>query len=311
MRGGDLAQRISRRLLQDIATGGISTGEHLVAQQLADRYGVSRTPVREAMNLLESDGFLIRQENRGFFVAEADTDAMHEALDTQPETDEDHYHKLAEDWLVNRLPEEVREQFLRQHYGWTKAQLNDVLVRAAREGWIERKGGYGWRFLPVANTPEAFDEIYRFRMAIEPAAILEPSFELDRSILNEQRRIQESMLDMDFSTVPAESLLANGAVFHEELIKLSGNLFFFMALQRVNRMRRLMEYRAEVNHERLVEQCTEHLEILDLLEAGENLDASHKIRKHLSGALKRKSPLAWNWAADAASRENQLRDPDA
>ncbi|MEM1045867.1 MAG: GntR family transcriptional regulator [Pseudomonadota bacterium] len=299
MRSSDLAQRISKRLLQDIASGGIAAGQHLGAQQLADRYGVSRTPVREAMSLLETSGFLVREENRGFFVAEADKAAMNEALVAQPESADDDYQRLADDWLVNRLPEEVTEQFLRQHYGWTKARVGEVLVRAAREGWIERKEGYGWRFLPVAKTPEAFDEIYRFRMAIEPAAMLEPSFELDRKILAEQRRIQSGMLDMDFSAVPAQSLLENGALFHEELIKLSGNPFFLMALQRVNRMRRLMEYRADVNHERLVEQCTEHLEILDLLEAGANLDASHKMRKHLSGALKRKSPLAWSWAADA------------
>lgn len=64
-------------------------------------------------------------------------------------------------------------------------------------GWVERKEGYGWRFLPVANAPEAFDEIYRFRMAMEPAALLEPSFELDRSTLTEQRRIQEGILNME------------------------------------------------------------------------------------------------------------------
>lgn len=110
---------------------------------------------------------------------------------------------------------------------------------------------------------------------------------------------ESEKLEMDFNSVPAESLLANGAIFHEELIKLSGNPFFLMALQRVNRMRRLMEYRAEVNCDRLVEQCTEHLEIPDLLEAGNNVEASYKMRKRLSGALKRKSPLAWNWAADA------------
>lgn len=299
MRSSDLAQRISKRLLQDIASGGISAGQHLGAQQLADRYGVSRTPVREAMSLLETSGFLVREENRGYFVSEADAAEMNKALDAQPVSVDEDYHKLADDWLVNRLPEEVTEQFLRQHYGWTKSRVSEVLVRAAREGWIERKEGYGWRFLPVANTPEAFDEIYRFRMAIEPAALLEPSFELDRAVVAEQRRIQQGMLEMDFNAVPAESLLENGANFHEELIKLSGNPFFLMALQRVNRMRRLMEYRAEVNHERLIEQCTEHLEILDLLEAGDNLDASYKMRKHLSGALKRKSPLAWNWAADA------------
>ena len=299
MRTSDLPQRISRRLLQDIASGSISAGQHIGAQQLADRYGVSRTPVREAMSMLETNGFLVRRENRGYFVAEADAAAMNEALDAQPASIDGDYHRLADDWLMNRLPEDVTEQFLRQHYGWTKARVSEVLVRAAREGWVERKEGYGWRFLPVANTPGAFDEIYRFRMAIEPAALLEPSFALDRSILTEQRRIQEGMLDMDFNAVPAETLLENGALFHEELIRLSGNPFFLMALQRVNRMRRLMEYRAEVNHDRLVEQCTEHLEILDLLEAGDNLDASHKMRKHLSGALKRKSPLAWHWAAGA------------
>lgn len=298
MRTSDLSQRISRRLLQDIAAGSIEAGQHLGAQQLADRYGVSRTPVREAMNILEANGFLIRQENRGYFVAETDRETLTEVLDQQPESLNDAYHRLAEDWLTGRLPEEVTEQFLRQHYSWSKAWVNDILVRAAREGWIERKEGYGWRFLPVANTPEAFDEIYRFRMAIEPAAMLEPSFELDRKILAEQRRIQEGMLEMDFSAVPAESLLENGALFHEELIKLSGNPYFLLALQRVNRMRRLMEYRAEVNHERLVEQCTEHLEILGLLEAGNTVDASYRMRQHLSGALKRKSPIAWSWAAD-------------
>lgn len=302
MRTSDLAQRISKRLLQDIANGGVLAGQHLGAQQLADRYGVSRTPVREAMSLLEAGGFLVREENRGYFVAEADAAAMSKALDSQSDFADDDYHSLADDWLVHRLPEEVTEQFLRQRYGWTKARVSEVLVRAAREGWVERKEGYGWRFLPVASTPEAFDEIYRFRMAIEPAAMLEPSFELDRAVLTEQRRIQEGMLEMDFSSVPAESLLANGASFHEELIKLSGNPFFLVALQRVNRMRRLMEYRAEVNHDRLVEQCTEHLEIMKLLEAGDNLGASHKMRKHLSGALKRKSPLAWTWATDASKR---------
>ena len=34
-------------------------------------YRVSRTPVREAMSLLEDEGFLVRQENCGYFVAEA------------------------------------------------------------------------------------------------------------------------------------------------------------------------------------------------------------------------------------------------
>lgn len=145
----------------------------------------------------------------------------------------------------------------------------------------------------MAKTAEAFDEIYRFRMAIEPAAMLEPRFGINRTILEEQRRIQAGMLDADLASIPAERLLRNGTSFHEELIKLSNNPYFLTALQRVNRMRRLMEYRTEINRERIIGQGGEHLQILSLLERGDIADASYLIRRHLGGALKSKSPVLW------------------
>lgn len=294
----ELSKKISNRLLHDIVSGTLQAGAHISAQQVADRYAVSRTPVREALEHLEQNKVLIRQPNRGFFVAMNLPAHVGKNLVEASVGDVGDYQKFADDWLTNQIPEDVTEQFLRHRYGWTKAKVADLLVRAAREGWAERKEGYGWRLLPVAKTPEAFDEIYRFRMAIEPAAMLEPSFELDHKVLDTQRRIQEGMLDIDINAAPGESLLENGSLFHEEIIKLSGNPFFLMALQRVNRMRRLMEYRAEVNRERLIDQCSEHLEILTLLESGNVVDASYRMRQHLSGALKRKSPLTWNWAKD-------------
>lgn len=60
-----------------------------------------------------------------------------------------------------------------------------------------------------------------------------------------------------------------------------------------------MEYRVKIDHERLVVQCTEHMEILDLLESGNETDASNKMREHLSGALERESPLARSWASSS------------
>ena len=303
MRSSQLSKRISNRLLHDIVVGTLTRGQHVSAQHLADQYGVSRTPVREALNALEAQRILVREANRGYFVADELPKGIETRLVEGNSSEAADYQHLADDWLTNQLPEEVTEQFLRQKYRWTKAKVGDVLVRASREGWVERKEGYGWRFLPVAKTPEAFDAIYRFRMAIEPVAMLEPSFELDREVLQRLRRVQQGMLDMDVDALPGESLLENGASFHEELIKLSANPFFLMALQRVNRMRRLMEYKAEVNRERLIEQCTEHLEILSLLEKGDIVDASYRMRQHLSGALERKSPLARSWAASTSDED--------
>ncbi|MEP1932577.1 MAG: GntR family transcriptional regulator [Roseibium sp.] len=299
MRNSDLSDRITHQLAQDILSGTFDRGQHIRAQSIADRYSVSRTPVRDALIALETAGVLEHKQNRGYFVAETLPKQAQEYFQAnQPEKNME-YHRIAEDWLTDRLPEEVTEQLLKQRYGLTKAKLNELLLRAVREGWMERKDGYGWRFLPVAKTAEAFDEIYRFRMAIEPTAMLEPGFEINRTVLDDQRRIQEHMLDADLKDVPPEQLLRNGSLFHEELIKLSNNPYFFTALQRVNQMRRLMEYRAEINRDRLVNQCSEHLEILELLERGEIADASYLMRRHLSGALKRKSPIAWNWSEDS------------
>src|SRR3546814_15053376 len=60
-------------------------------------------------------------------------------------------------------------------------------------------------------------------------------------------RIQERMLETDIDRLPAERLLESGSLFHEELIRMCGNPFLHMSLVRVNRMRRLLEYRANLD----------------------------------------------------------------
>lgn len=301
MSSSDLATRISNRLANDILTGSVGPGSHVATQQIADRYQVSRTPVRDALVSLAERGLLEHQANRGYFVPDKIPEDLAQKIAAEGSEEPDIYQQFAEDWLKNRLPEIVTEQSLRQRYDLTKSRLNDIMARAAREGWAERKEGYGWRLLPVAKTSEAFEQIYRFRLAIEPIALLEPGFRIDRKVLDEHRRIQEWMLDVDVSRTPPEQLLANGAAFHEALITMSNNPFFANALERVNRMRRLMEYRARVDRERLLVQCSEHLEIIDLVERGEIVEASYFMRHHLSGALRRKSPIARDWSDETRS----------
>jgi DNA-binding GntR family transcriptional regulator len=290
-----LAQNIANEITMLISTGDLAIGDHLRTQVLADRFGVSRSPVREAMLILAEQGALEQKENRGFFVKNCSQLIVEAVTDeAQPFQVHSDYQRLAEDWLTDQVPADVTEQMLRDRYKVTKTQLNDMLMRAVREGWAERKQGYGWKFLPVAKTPEAFEQIYRFRMIIEPAAMLEPGFTLDRAVIDEQRRIQSRMLETDIHRLPVERLLHNGSLFHEELIKMSNNPFFHISLIRVNRMRRLLEYRSRVDRARLSVQCEEHLQILDLLSRGEIAEASYTMRRHLSGALSRKSPIAWS-----------------
>ncbi|MDR1807802.1 MAG: GntR family transcriptional regulator [Propionibacteriaceae bacterium] len=63
----DLTASYYLRLRDDILAGEFAVGSQLLETTLATRYGVSRTPIREALALLEHDG-LIERVSRGFRV---------------------------------------------------------------------------------------------------------------------------------------------------------------------------------------------------------------------------------------------------
>jgi DNA-binding GntR family transcriptional regulator len=63
----DLVAALIREL---VITGELAPGEQLRQRDLAQRFGVSQTPVREAMRRLESEGLLVCDTHRGFTVVE-------------------------------------------------------------------------------------------------------------------------------------------------------------------------------------------------------------------------------------------------
>ena len=69
--GWDHGQRrraLVESLIREIATGAIRPGEHLVTQALSRRFGVSHTPVREALIMLAGMGLVDAEPNRGAIV---------------------------------------------------------------------------------------------------------------------------------------------------------------------------------------------------------------------------------------------------
>ncbi|MEM9212523.1 MAG: GntR family transcriptional regulator [Pseudomonadota bacterium] len=63
------AQRIEHSLMEEIAVGELFPGQRLDEVGLAERFGASRTPVREALSRLTAQGVLVAGEKRGVFVA--------------------------------------------------------------------------------------------------------------------------------------------------------------------------------------------------------------------------------------------------
>jgi len=71
----DLVAALIREL---VITGELAAGEQLRQRDLAQRFGVSQTPVREAMRRLESEGLLVCDTHRGFTVVMPDAGPLEE-----------------------------------------------------------------------------------------------------------------------------------------------------------------------------------------------------------------------------------------
>jgi DNA-binding GntR family transcriptional regulator len=69
---------IVQSLLSDVIGGRLRAGEHLVTQDLADRFGVSHTPVREALMTLAGVGVIELRANRGAVVRRVSADEVRE-----------------------------------------------------------------------------------------------------------------------------------------------------------------------------------------------------------------------------------------
>ena len=66
--GLPLTERVHARLREDILTARLLPGSTILEPELAARFGVSKTPVREALRLLVQDGWVIVLPRRGYLV---------------------------------------------------------------------------------------------------------------------------------------------------------------------------------------------------------------------------------------------------
>ena len=95
-----LSTNLLGKLQKDILTGRLKPGQKLTEQNLCKTYGVSRTPVREALRQLETDGLVENILNRGAFVVgmtEQDYEDMFELRKV--------YEIQAVKWAIERITE--------------------------------------------------------------------------------------------------------------------------------------------------------------------------------------------------------------
>ncbi|MCA0301688.1 MAG: GntR family transcriptional regulator [Proteobacteria bacterium] len=68
----DLSERIHDAVLDAICSGELKSGTRITQEELAQKFGVSRQPVLQAMMLLRREGFLVDAGRKGVCVAPLD-----------------------------------------------------------------------------------------------------------------------------------------------------------------------------------------------------------------------------------------------
>nr|WTA00022.1 GntR family transcriptional regulator [Streptomyces sp. NBC_00857] len=76
-------QYVLEAIKHGILTGGLSPGQALVETELAAQFGVSKTPVREALKTLAGTGLVVMSQYKGATVRTVDAAMAHEVYDVR------------------------------------------------------------------------------------------------------------------------------------------------------------------------------------------------------------------------------------
>ncbi|WP_309065248.1 GntR family transcriptional regulator [Microbacterium sp.] len=125
-----LADRVYDDLLRAIVTGELSPGAWLKERELSERFDVSRIPVRQALQRLESEGFVVTTPNRGAKVTPVTRADIEDLFDAR---------LCIEPFAVRRAAERVRD-------GEPSDRLREVLDQALHPREHAELGAANLRF---------------------------------------------------------------------------------------------------------------------------------------------------------------------
>lgn len=148
-------------LRQAILKGELEPGERLMEIQLADRLGVSRTPIREAIRKLELEGLVLMIPRKGAEVAKISEKSMRDVLEVRRSLEE-----LAIELACQRMTEEDIEELAEAQEAFRNAvNCKDAMNIAETDEHyhdIIYNGTGNNRLVQILNNLR--EQMYRYRL---------------------------------------------------------------------------------------------------------------------------------------------------
>lgn len=152
---------VFQTLRQAILNGELQPGERLMEVQLAQRLGVSRTPVREAIRKLELEGLVIMVPRKGAEVASITEKNLRDVLEVRKALEE-----LAVRLACERMEESKFQMFDKQNESFAQAlkkgNLTEITHRDVEFHEIIYMAAGNERLQQMLNNLR--EQMYRYRM---------------------------------------------------------------------------------------------------------------------------------------------------
>lgn len=158
VRKGTVVDSIVQSLADDIVSGRLAPGTKLDAQGIAERFGVSRTPIRETFGHLAAMGLVTHRPNRGVVVSTLSPEALTDLYEAMAEL-EAALARLA----TLRMNREQRERL---------QQLHRESVHLVRDGSTDEYARFNQEFhdliFKAAQSPQLQDLAVATRTRLAP-----------------------------------------------------------------------------------------------------------------------------------------------
>jgi DNA-binding GntR family transcriptional regulator len=139
VRRSSLRQQIADALRDEVLTGRLQAGRHFTVKEIAELYGVSATPVREALVDLAAQGLLDVEQHRGFQVRRFTAADFRSLIDARTFIVEASFRELAERGMAP-MPADALASVRRRAEaaaGAARSGSLDVLVGCDLRFWRE------------------------------------------------------------------------------------------------------------------------------------------------------------------------------
>ena len=160
--------RIASELRKAIYAGEYKSGDELSLTDVAAQLGVSRTPVREAFQELESEGLITLRMNRGAVVNTIDRKFVRDIFEIRRLLEADAVERAAKNGMeTERLLERLYDlrdhiaEVSRSSYEMLNQDIHTAIWNAADNHQLQKYLMEIWNGPSVAGTPEDILEHYR------------------------------------------------------------------------------------------------------------------------------------------------------